>query len=51
MQLRYLGALMTVAGERSSTIVFPLPVDILDAFARNRADGAAPPGSAPRERS
>ncbi len=43
MQLRYLGALMTVAGDRSSTIVFPLPVDILDAFARGRRDGAERP--------
>jgi regulator of protease activity HflC (stomatin/prohibitin superfamily) len=42
MQLRYLGALMTVAGERSSTIVFPLPVDILESFGRNRIDGTRP---------
>jgi regulator of protease activity HflC (stomatin/prohibitin superfamily) len=32
MQLRYLGALLNIAGERSSTIVFPLPIDLLDAF-------------------
>jgi regulator of protease activity HflC (stomatin/prohibitin superfamily) len=32
MQLRYLGALLNIAGERSSTIVFPLPMDLLDAF-------------------
>jgi hypothetical protein len=43
MQLRYLSALMTVAGERTSTIVFPLPIDILDSFGRNRPDGAARP--------
>ncbi|WP_119422845.1 slipin family protein [Desertibaculum subflavum] len=29
MQLRYLGTLQNIAGERSSTIVFPLPVDLL----------------------
>lgn len=29
MQLRYLGALLNVAGERSSTIVFPIPVNWL----------------------
>ena len=43
MQLRYLGALMTIANERSSTIVFPFPTDlgqILDS-ARLRADGGS----------
>ena len=29
MQLRYLQALATIAGEKSSTIVFPLPMDLL----------------------
>ncbi|MBV9566548.1 MAG: slipin family protein, partial [Hyphomicrobiales bacterium] len=29
MQLRYFAALHDVAGERSSTIVFPLPIDLL----------------------
>ena len=46
MQLRYLSALMTVAGERTSTIVFPLPIDILDSFGRTRPDGAAKPAGA-----
>jgi regulator of protease activity HflC (stomatin/prohibitin superfamily) len=41
MQLRYLGTLMTIANERSSTIVFPFPSDIGQFFggARPRADG------------
>jgi regulator of protease activity HflC (stomatin/prohibitin superfamily) len=40
MQLRYLSALQDIAGERSSTIVFPLPMDILQAILPNRrADG------------
>jgi regulator of protease activity HflC (stomatin/prohibitin superfamily) len=30
MQLRYLGTLANIAGEKSSTIVFPLPVDMLN---------------------
>ncbi len=30
MQLRYFTALQNVAGERSSTIVFPLPVNLID---------------------
>ncbi len=29
MQLRYLGALTTIAGERSNTIVFPMPTDLI----------------------
>ena len=32
MQLRYLGALSEIAGERSSTIVFPFPIELLKAF-------------------
>ena len=35
MQLRYLGALQTIAGEKSNTIVFPLPIDLIKAFARD----------------
>ena len=30
MQLRYLTALQTIAGERSRTIIFPLPIDLFD---------------------
>lgn len=32
LQLRYLQTLTEIAGEKSSTIVFPLPMDILGAF-------------------
>jgi len=34
MQLRYLSSLQNIATERSNTIVFPLPIDLLDAFRR-----------------
>jgi regulator of protease activity HflC (stomatin/prohibitin superfamily) len=34
MQLRYFAALHDIAGERSSTIVFPLPTDLLSHFQR-----------------
>jgi len=34
MQLRYLQTLTEIAGEKSSTIVFPLPVNILDSLQR-----------------
>jgi regulator of protease activity HflC (stomatin/prohibitin superfamily) len=42
MQLRYLGALAAIAGEKSSTIVFPFPVEFgrfFEAFARSSAKG------------
>ncbi len=32
MQLRYLTALQEIAGEKSSTIVFPLPIELLKSF-------------------
>ncbi|RWN57240.1 slipin family protein [Mesorhizobium sp.] len=34
MQLRYFEALHDIAGERSSTVVFPVPMDLLDHFIR-----------------
>jgi regulator of protease activity HflC (stomatin/prohibitin superfamily) len=34
MQLRYLSTLQTIAGERNSTIVFPIPVDFLRQFTK-----------------
>ena len=37
MQLRYLGALMTIANERSSTIVFPFPTDLGQFLGGSRA--------------
>jgi regulator of protease activity HflC (stomatin/prohibitin superfamily) len=41
MQLRYLGALQNIAGERSSTIVFPLPVGLLESLAGRPKPSAA----------
>jgi regulator of protease activity HflC (stomatin/prohibitin superfamily) len=35
MQLRYLGTLANIAGEKSSTIVFPLPVDLLNLIGKD----------------
>ena len=42
MQLRYLQTLTVIAGDKSSTIVFPLPMDILSALGK-----AAPPAPQP----
>jgi regulator of protease activity HflC (stomatin/prohibitin superfamily) len=33
MQLRYLATLFEIAGERSSTIVFPFPIDLMEGWA------------------
>ena len=38
IQLRYLGALSNIAGENSSTIVFPLPIDFLHAISGRGGD-------------
>ena len=47
MQLRYLNTLFDIASERSSLIVFPFPIDVLQAFARQRSDdGGQRSGSA-----
>ncbi len=36
LQVRYLTALHAIAGERSSTIIFPLPLDLLRSFAKDK---------------
>jgi regulator of protease activity HflC (stomatin/prohibitin superfamily) len=38
MQLRYLGTLANIAGEKSSTIIFPLPMELLNTL-RGRGSG------------
>ena len=35
MQLRYLQTLTEIASERNSTLIFPLPVELLRAFTRD----------------
>ncbi|MEJ2132156.1 MAG: slipin family protein [Gammaproteobacteria bacterium] len=42
MTLRYLQTLTEIAGEKSSTIVFPLPIGLIDALANLAVGGAAP---------
>jgi regulator of protease activity HflC (stomatin/prohibitin superfamily) len=37
MQLRYLATLFEIAGERSSTIVFPFPIDLMQGWASQMA--------------
>ncbi len=42
MQLRYMQTLVNIAGDKSSTIVFPLPVDIFSSLARASSREVAP---------
>lgn len=42
MQLRYFLALHDIAGERSSTVVFPLPMDLLGHLTQRRSDVEQP---------
>jgi regulator of protease activity HflC (stomatin/prohibitin superfamily) len=39
LQLRYLQTLVEIASEKNSTIIFPLPIDLLSSFLRPRAEG------------
>ncbi len=48
LQLRYLQTLTEIASERNSTVVFPIPIDLVNMFLAGRADGAG--GRAPRRR-
>ncbi len=49
LQLRFLQTLAEVATEKNSTIVFPVPVDLLDLFTRPMREAAAG-GGGPRPR-
>jgi regulator of protease activity HflC (stomatin/prohibitin superfamily) len=39
LQLRYLQTLTEVANDRTNTIIFPLPMDMIAAFAKNKEPG------------
>ena len=45
LQLRYLQTLSDIATEQSSTIIFPLPLDIIEPILNSRVPGARPSGS------
>jgi regulator of protease activity HflC (stomatin/prohibitin superfamily) len=45
MQLRYLATLFDIAGERSSTIVFPFPIDMMKNWMGTTPPGAGSQGS------
>jgi hypothetical protein len=37
LQLRFLQTLTEVAAEKNSTIVFPVPIDMIEAFVKRRS--------------
>jgi regulator of protease activity HflC (stomatin/prohibitin superfamily) len=41
IQLRFLGTLVEVAAEQNSTIIFPVPIDLIQSFMRNKKEGAS----------
>ncbi len=41
MQMRYLQALAEVAADKNSTIIFPLPIELLAPFLKHTGDGAS----------
>jgi len=44
MQLRYLQTLVNIAGDKTSTIVFPMPLDIMEILSKLAADKPRPQG-------
>jgi regulator of protease activity HflC (stomatin/prohibitin superfamily) len=40
IQLRYLQTLTEIAGDKSSTTIFPVPIDLLEAFTKRRPAGS-----------
>jgi len=45
LQLRYLQTLTEIASEKNSTVIFPLPLDLISAFMGNRRAGGEGQGS------
>ena len=47
IQLRYLSTLTEIAGDKSSTIVFPLPIDLIESLTNRLLDGGTEPRRTP----
>jgi hypothetical protein len=41
MQMRYLQALVEVAADKNSTIIFPLPIELLAPFLKHAGDSVS----------
>ncbi len=49
LQLRYLQTLTEISAERQSTVVFPVPIDVLGMFMRNMGGGGGDQGGTRRQ--
>jgi len=47
LQLRYLETIMNVAGDKNSTILFPVPIDLLSPFLKRMESSDTPPPEGP----
>ena len=47
IQLRYLSTLTEIAGDKTSTIVFPLPIDLIESLTNKLLDGGTEPRRTP----
>jgi regulator of protease activity HflC (stomatin/prohibitin superfamily) len=45
LQLRYLQTLTEIASEKNSTVVFPIPIDLITMFLENRSSGTGSPAA------
>ncbi len=43
LQLRYMETIMHIAGDKNSTILFPMPIDLLGPFLKNQEPSKGPP--------
>ena len=50
LQLRYLQTLTEIGVEKNTTVIFPIPIDILEAF-RKRCKPITVPATVPRQSS
>ena len=48
LQLRYLQTLLEIGSNQNTTIVFPLPMDVLEPFLKGGGDESPPPRTGPR---
>ncbi|MBN2380453.1 slipin family protein [candidate division WOR-3 bacterium] len=50
IQLRFLGTLTEIATEKNSTIIFPVPIDLLKAWMQKQTAGEVKPRRSPRKK-
>lgn len=49
LQLRYLQTLREISTDKTNTVIFPLPLDLISAFLGSRRGGSADPSSPPQK--